>query len=390
MQKRNQMMKKMLMAWTIMMGMCLSMHAQDEDYSIPVNFKGERPTITDFVSALLSQEELGEYLGNLSDQWKLRQQGKKTKGAWTVNTANGYVRYEEINMVDGMRDENTCEFCYWNCADNRHKLFATSVRLIWDGRPVDTEHSGLSFYIYDSKTRRMNWASTQDLGVDIDVPGREVAQFSLPITDKNIIATAFPSDEYKGKTEIVIDCQWDGMRFHQKSKYGQKLSFKDGPIGPKETWEDYDVSLRIVDANGANPGYEAIVRNRDGKIFQVLETKVEDRPGDMAKFGNVIEKDVNFDGTPDLLICLGGQKVTDQTFLYYDAWIADWNEGNVTFTLYPSFRDIANAEVDAAYRCIFSHYMARDGSYTYLQKSWSNGKLVEDGKSWNVKQKLER
>ena len=45
MQKRNQMMKKMLMAWTIMMGMCLSMHAQDEDYSIPVNFKGERPTI---------------------------------------------------------------------------------------------------------------------------------------------------------------------------------------------------------------------------------------------------------------------------------------------------------------------------------------------------------
>ena len=135
---------------------------------------------------------------------------------------------------------------------------------------------------------------------------------------------------------------------------------------------------------------EAIVRNRDGKTLQVLETKVEDRPGDMAKFGNVIEKDVNFDGTPDLLICLGGQKVTDQTFLYYDAWIADWNEGNVTFTLYPSFRDIANAEVDAAYRCIFSHYMARDGSYTYLQKSWSNGKLVEDGKSWNVKQKLER
>ena len=145
------MMKRMLMAWTIMMGMCLSMHAQDEDYSIPVNFKGERPTITDFVSALLSQEELGEYFGNLSDQWKLRQQGKKTKGTWTVNTANGYVRYEEINMVDGIRDENTCELCYWNCADNRHKLFATSVRLIWNGRPVDTEHSGLSFYIYDSK-----------------------------------------------------------------------------------------------------------------------------------------------------------------------------------------------------------------------------------------------
>ena len=65
--------------------------------------------------------------------------------------------------------------------------------------------------------------------------------------------------------------------------------------------DSYDVSLRIVDADGENPGYEAIVR-LNGKTLQVLEARVEDRPGVMEKFGNVIQKDVNFDGLDDLLI----------------------------------------------------------------------------------------
>ena len=386
----NQICKKMLVAWAIMLGLCLSVSAQDEDYSIPVRFKGDRPTISDFVSAILSQDELGEALGGLSEQWTQYQQGKKTQGEWTENLRNGYVsHFHRVNSMDE-NSEQTCEFCYWNCVDGRHKLVALNIKLFWDNRPVDTENTGLSFYVYDSETRRMNWASWNDLGMDIDVPGRGVAHYALPITGKDIGATVYPSEEHKGKDAIVINCKWDGMRFHQQSKNGQKLSFEDGPIGPKETWEDYDVSLRIVDEKGPMPGYEAIVRNRDGKTLQVLEAKLEDRPDDMKSFGNVIEQDVNLDGTPDLLISVGGRSVTDQTFQYYDAWIADWNEGNVTFTLYPTFRDIANPEVDAAYQCVFSHYMARDGSYTYIQKRWENGKLVEDGKSWNVKEKLVR
>ena len=388
MNKRNHSFKTVALALTVLLGMCLPMSAQDEDYSILVNFKGERPTITDFVNAILGQDELGEALGGLSDKWKLYQQGKKTPGEWTVKPQNGYVGHHLAVKTDGENSDTMYEFCYWNCADNRHKLVALNIKLTWDNRPTDTENTGLSFYIYDSKTRRMNWASWNDLGMVIDIPGRGVAQYALPITGKDIIATVYPSEEYKGKSAILIDCKWDGMHFHQQGRSGQKLSFENGPIPPKETWEDYDVSLRIVDGQGQHPGYEAIVRNRDGKTLQVLETRVEDRPSNMEKFGNVIETDVNFDGTPDLLISVGGQSVSDQTFQYYDAWIADWNEGNVTFTLYPTFREIANAEVVPAYQCIFSHYMARDGSYTYIQKSWKNGKLVEDGQSWNVKQKL--
>ena len=110
---------------------------------------------------------------------------------------------------------------------------------------------------------------------------------------------------------------------------------------------------------------------------------------DMERFGNVIEKDINFDYIPDLLICLGGMKVTDQTFQYYDAWIAEDGPNGRTFTLYKPFRDISNAEIDPAYKRVLSHYMARDGSFTYLSKVWKNGILTEDGKSWNVPKKLE-
>ena len=152
--------------------------------------------------------------------------------------------------------------------------------------------------------------------------------------------------------------------------------------------EDYDVSLRIVDEQGAQPGYECIVR-LNGKTLQVLEARVEDRPDQMEKFGNVIQKDVNFDGLDDLLICLGGMSVTDQTFMYYDAWIANRASNGITFTLYQDFRDIANAEVDSAKKRILSHYLVRDGvTYNYTQKRWQNGELKTIGKSWNVKKKL--
>ena len=152
--------------------------------------------------------------------------------------------------------------------------------------------------------------------------------------------------------------------------------------------EDYDVSLRIVDEQGAQPGYEAIVR-LNGKTLQVLEAQVIDRPDEMEKFGNVLQKDVNFDGLDDLLICLGGQKVSDQTFMHYDAWLATSADGTVKFVRYKNFRGVTNAEVDTANKRILSHYLVRDGvTYNYTAHRWKNGMLMEDGQSWNEPKKL--
>ena len=61
--------KKMMMAVAILLGVCMTATAQEDDYySFTVKYQGPRPTITDFVTAFLSQEELGEVLGGVSGQ----------------------------------------------------------------------------------------------------------------------------------------------------------------------------------------------------------------------------------------------------------------------------------------------------------------------------------
>ena len=370
--------KHVLLACAFVFGVCLSVSAQEDeyDYSFPVKYQGQRPTISDFVTAILSQEELGELLGSISEQWKLHRQGKKTEGEFTVNTKNGYIRYDSRYADEDGREEATTEFCYWNCSDNRHKLVAVNHFLYVNGRVVFTEHSGLMLYMYDSQTRRMTNTYPNAVGLEHSLDGPTT--FSLPITGKDIIATVHPDDDDPNGVEKVVEFLWDGMQFHQEKSLIEAQNMND----------EYDVSLRIVDADGESPGYEAIFR-LNGKAAQVLEARVEDRPSDMEKFGNVIMEDVNFDGYGDLLICLGGQKVSDQTFMHYDAWIATPADGTVKFTRYKNFRGVANAEVDTENKRILSHYLVRDGvTYNYTAHRWKNGMLMVDGQSWNEKKKL--
>ncbi len=375
--------KHVLLACALVCGVCLSVSAQEDEYhySFPVKYQGQRPTISDFVTAILSQDELGELLGSISEQWKLYRQGKKTEGEFTVNTKNGYIRYDSRYANEDGREEATTEFCYWNCSDNRHKLVAVNHFLYVNSRVVFTEHTGLMLYMYDSQTRRLTDTYPNAVGLEHNLGGPTT--FSLPITDKDIIATLHPGDDDPDGVEQVVKFLWDGMKFHQ-----EKAAQAPTPQA-RQTKEDYDVSLRIVDADGKNPGYECIVR-MNGKALKVLEARVEDRPSDMDKFGNVIQKDVNFDGYDDLLICLGGQNVSDQTFMHYDAWIFNPHAtGNGPFTLYENFRDITNAEVDSANKRILSHYLVRDGvTYNYTQLRWKNGELKPEGQSWNEKKKL--
>ena len=348
-----KLLKKMMMAAAILLGVCVTATAQEDDYySFTVKYQGQRPTITDFVTAFLSQEELGEVWGGVSDQWKLYRQGKKTNGTFTVDQKNGFIEYKRIiNDVDG-RTESVTEFCYWNMSDNRHKLFAVNNHFSCNGKYYFTEHSGPSLLLFDTQTRRMSFATLGDYGLEYSPFGDEPVVFHIPSVEE-----AIPN-----------------------ARVAQL----------------YDVSLRIVDEQGPKPGYECIVRLAGiggGKTLQVLEARIEDRPDLMDDFGNVMETDVNFDGIPDLLICLGEQKVSDQTFRHYDAWIAkrtDGSDESYQFVRYKNFRGIANAEVDHVNKRILSHYLIRDGvSYNYTAHRWrENGMLMEDGPSWVEKKKL--
>lgn len=380
--------KKMMMATAILLGVCMTATAQEDDYySFTVKYQGQRPTITDFVTAYLSLDELGEVFGNVSEQWKLYRQGKRTNGTFTVDTKNGFIEYKSVDNEGGERFESVIEFCYWNMSDNRHKLFATNCNFTKNGKYIFTEHSGPSVLLYDSQTRRMSYATMGDFGMEYAPFNESNAVFNLPRTGKNI-KLIFPNTATPNQEAYSSEYIWDGKKFHIPNI--EEVM----PNAVKANM--YDVSLRIVDEQGPKPGYECIVRLAGvggGKTLQVLEARIEDRPDLMDDFGNVIETDVNFDGIPDLLICLGEQKVSDQTFIHYDAWIAkrtDGSDESYQFVRYKNFRGIANAEVDHVNKRILSHYLVRDGvSYNYTAHRWrENGMLMEDGPSWVEKKKL--
>lgn len=379
MNKRNLFCK--LLACAFLFGVCLSVSAQEEwDDSFIVKYQGQRPTISDFVTAILSQDELGELLGSVSEQWSLYRKGKKTPyGTFTVDEKNGYIRYTHKTDNEDGHYESVTEFCYWNMTDNRHKLVALNSNFTESGRYFFTEHSGPRFHMYDSQTRRMSGADMERLGLAYSVDDKYISVFHLPQVGKDIKLTLAPPYEMSDAPYKNAKYVWDGMKFHLE---------KEEQVQAQQTSEDYDVSLRIVDEQGEHPGYEAIVR-LNGKTLQVLEAQVIDRPDEMEKFGNVFQKDVNFDGLDDLLICLGGQKVSDQTFMHYDAWLATSADGTVKFVRYKNFRGVTNAEVDTANKRILSHYLVRDGvTYNYTAHRWKNGMLMEDGQSWNEPKKL--
>ncbi|MCR5365923.1 MAG: hypothetical protein K6E67_07275 [Prevotella sp.] len=148
--------------------------------------------------------------------------------------------------------------------------------------------------------------------------------------------------------------------------------------------EEWDVSVRTFDMD-SEPKYEVIIRDSEGKTRTVGERTGFDYPQDMLEtFGNVWETDVNFDGHTDVLICLGRMPASDQTFVHYDAWVYDPDDGK--FYCQGTFRDIFNPEIDREEHRILSHYIARDGvTRVYSAHYWQkDGNIVTVGDSWTV------
>ena len=181
-----------------------------EDFSFPVQFKGKSPTISDFVTALVTcQEDPGESLAYIGRQWKKRRQGQPYDGQFTVDTRHGYVRYDQ-------QIENTTsltEFCYWKCADKRKMVVAVNASDFRDGVAFAGQFAGVSFYLYDTKTRRMAWVSSSGLGVehpDINT----FLVYTLPVRGKDIHATA--NDPEKGECKFVY--VWNGKGFNLQTE----------------------------------------------------------------------------------------------------------------------------------------------------------------------------
>ena len=191
-----------LLAITLTLGMAV------QAQGIRVNYKGANPTISDFVTAYLSQEDDEEMISGIREDWECRQQGKALSNgaAFTVDVKNGFVRYDK--RYTGNTYSYT-ELCYWNCKDQKHKLLAVNRGCIEQGKPVTAQFTGLKFYTYDNQTKRMTQTLNSELGTGITV--RQEVTYALPQSGKDIMATI-----HAPQKEVQILMKWNGAKFDQE------------------------------------------------------------------------------------------------------------------------------------------------------------------------------
>ena len=175
---------------------------------ITVSFKGVQPNIKDFVTALLSQEDLGESLEEMKRCWEWYTNGMQlTSGqSFVVDTQNGYVGFES---VESDTERQVIECCFWNYADKKHKLVALSNDYYQNGRAIDGQYTGITFYIYDNATRQMKLANASDLGIEVSIPGgTSVTTHALPRKGKTLVYTLHTAS---GKIDKRLT--WNGSKF---------------------------------------------------------------------------------------------------------------------------------------------------------------------------------
>ena len=177
---------------------------------IIVNYKGNGPNIKDFVTALLSREDVGESLNGMKLSWDLYRNGMKLMPGdeFIVDTQNGYVGFVSVGDE---KERLIIECCYWNYADKKHKLVALTNDLYLNGKATNGQYTGIEFYIYDNALHTMKHVYAQDIGAVIDVPdGESVVCHSLPRQGKTMVYTIHTPS---GKSEKRLT--WNGSKFIQ-------------------------------------------------------------------------------------------------------------------------------------------------------------------------------
>ena len=179
----------------------------DTDTGIVVKAKGAQPNIKDFVSAFLSQKDMGEGFSGLKQSWNLYRKGMKQMPGdeIIVDVRNGYVGYESKDD----EGRQVIECCYWNYADGSRKLLAVSNDYFHAGQPLMTEITGVIFYIFENATRKLKVAYEPELGLDLEIPpGCTGVTHELPRQGKTIVI-----NNHLPSGKIAKRFTWNGSKF---------------------------------------------------------------------------------------------------------------------------------------------------------------------------------
>ncbi len=184
-------------------------HAEDSDFSFPVSFKGSEPTIADFVAAIAAQEDPGEWMATVGRELEKHRRGGKTRGLFRTDSSKGCMTYVEQSREAGVAYKATAEFRCWRCSDGRRLMVAEADNFYRDGVACCGQYTGVSLYLYDGDSRRMEMVYGSDYGFE----GPETnALFVYSLTSCGIAGIADRPEG--GKCRVRYD--WNGKKFVKK------------------------------------------------------------------------------------------------------------------------------------------------------------------------------
>jgi len=196
----------------------LALVAQDV---IKVNFKGSKPTISDFAWAYLSDYEydengddcLDEARAGVKQAWSIyRKGGALGEGEkLNVDSKNGYAIYEHRSEYESVENVFQAEMCYLNESDGKHKLFAYNVKCFTNGRYSPGQFDGLLFYRYNNATKKMTYYEMPGFDASLRTEDDAYITYSLPRTGKDIVVTYW----YDNGTKRQKTLKWNGRRFNR-------------------------------------------------------------------------------------------------------------------------------------------------------------------------------
>ena len=196
---------------SIIFACCTLMMAAQEG-GIRVKYQGAKPTISDFVTAFLNSRSDGdddcsdESFNALKSDWNTRRAGMPLrKGVTiTVDQNNGFVLYESKYEENLLR----IEMCYWNEADQKHKLFAYNVGCYTNGKYSPGQFDGLTLYRYNNASKSMVVSFDNGFDVEYGTEDGAMVSYALPRTGKDITVTYWKNNSKKQKT-----LKWQGRKF---------------------------------------------------------------------------------------------------------------------------------------------------------------------------------
>lgn len=192
----------------------LAVAAQD----IRVNYKGAKPSISDFITAYLApsnDEEDGcdeEAMSGIRYAWERYLKGftHDENYTFTLDSKNGFAVYEAKYNNDDSELLIRIEMCYWNEADGKHKLFAYNHRLYKDGWYHPGQYDGLLFMRYDNAKKKMYYHSDDGVEAFKETRSPNVEySCSLPHSGKDIIVTCWERNGKKTQKTL----KWNGHGF---------------------------------------------------------------------------------------------------------------------------------------------------------------------------------